>query len=256
MTTRKAVVECEIHQEIGWIHLNRPERLNAVVPQLVEELYGSLDKLEREGVRAAILAGRGNAFCAGHDLRHEEKPANEAELRLNLQKIQDITRKIQRVPFPVIAAVHGYALGAGCEFALGCDLIIAAQDAEFGFPEVSVGLSVTGGISHMLPIAIGLVRAKELLFSGERFGASQALQLGLINKVVDHKVLAEEADKWAKRLAELPQVALAKAKFALNRGAQCDLEAAFELEIEHALATVQTIESKQAAEGFRKKGSV
>lgn len=256
MTTRKAVVECEIHQEIGWIHLNRPERLNAVVPQLVKELYGSLDKLEREGVRAAILAGRGNAFCAGHDLRHEEKPANEAELRFNLQKIQDITRKIQRVPFPVIAAVHGYALGAGCEFALGCDLIIAAQDAEFGFPEVSVGLSVTGGISHMLPIAIGLVRAKELLFSGERFGASQALQLGLINKVVDHKELAEEADKWAKRLAELPQVALAKAKFALNRGAQCDLEAAFELEIEHALATVQTIESKQAAEWFRKKGSV
>ncbi|MBW5467036.1 enoyl-CoA hydratase/isomerase family protein [Brevibacillus formosus] len=256
MTTRKAVVECEIHQEIGWIHLNRPERLNAVVPQLVEELYGSLDKLEREGVRAAILAGRGNAFCAGHDLRHEEKPASEAELRLNLQKIQDVTRKIQRVPFPVIAAVHGYALGAGCEFALGCDLIIAAQDAEFGFPEVSVGLSVTGGISHMLPIALGLVRAKELLFSGERFGASQALQLGLINKAVDHKVLAEEADKWAKRLAELPQVALAKAKFALNRGAQCDLEAAFELEIEHALATVQTIESKQAAEGFRKKGSV
>ncbi|TKI55508.1 enoyl-CoA hydratase/isomerase family protein [Brevibacillus antibioticus] len=256
MTTRKAVVECEVHQEIGWIHLNRPERLNAVIPQLVEELYGSLEKLEREGVRAAVLTGRGNAFCAGHDLRHEEQPANEAELRLNLQKIQDITRKIQRVPFPVIAAVHGYALGAGCEFALGCDLIIAAQDAEFGFPEVSVGLSVTGGISHILPITIGLVRAKELLFSGERFSAPQALHLGLINKVVDHSVLAEEADKWAKRLAELPQVALAKAKFALNRGAQSDLEAAFELEIEHALATVQTIESKQAAEGFRKKRSV
>ena len=87
-------------------------------------------------------------------------------------------------PVPVIAAVHGYALGAGCEFALGCDLVVADETAQFGFPEVGVGLSVTGGISSLLPRAIGPARAKELLVLGERFGAGRAAELGLVNRVV------------------------------------------------------------------------
>jgi enoyl-CoA hydratase/carnithine racemase len=137
-----------------------------------------------------------------------------------------------------VAAVHGYALGAGCEFALGCDLVVAAQDAEFGFPEVSVGLSVTGGISRLLPLLVGPVRAKELLMLGDRFGAPRALELGLVNWIApsgQHEILAAGI---AVRLRDQPALALALAKQALDRGAECALEEAMAAETDFAALTV------------------
>ncbi len=140
-----SVVEYAIDGPVARLHLNRPERLNAVVPALTDSLLAGFERASRDGARAIVLAGRGRAFCAGHDLKEPEPVEDDAQARARLQRLQQVTRLIRDFPGIVIAAVHGYALGAGCEFALGCDLVVAGEDARFGFPEVGVGLSVTGG---------------------------------------------------------------------------------------------------------------
>ena len=232
------VVEYELAESVARIYLNRPHRLNAVVPELTTSLVTALGRAGRDGARVVILAGRGRAFCSGFDLKEPVQHETVLATRLRVDGIQEVTRAIRRFPGPVIAAVHGYALGAGCEFALGCDLVVAAQDAQFGFPEVSVGLSVTGGISRLLPLLVGPVRAKELVLLGDRFGAPRALELGLVNRVApagEHELLAAG---MAARLRDQPPLALALAKQALDRGAECALEEAMAAETDFAALTV------------------
>ena len=231
-------VDFELAEHVAWIYLNRPHRLNAVVPELADGLVTALARAGGEGARAAVLAGRGRAFCSGHDLKEQLPPETVLATRLRVEQIQEVTRAIRRFPGPVIAAVHGYALGAGCEFALGCDLVVAAEDAQFGFPEVSVGLSVTGGISRLLPLLVGPVRAKELLLLGERFGAARALELGLVNRVAPAGQHEQAAGEIAARLRNQPALALALAKQALDRGAECALEEAMATETDFAALTV------------------
>jgi enoyl-CoA hydratase/carnithine racemase len=232
------VVEYELAESVARIYLNRPHRLNAVVPELTTSLVTALGRAGQDGARVVILAGRGRAFCSGFDLKEPVQHETVLATRLRVDGIQEVTRAIRRFPGPVIAAVHGYALGAGCEFALGCDLVVAAQDAQFGFPEVSVGLSVTGGISRLLPLLVGPVRAKELVLLGDRFGAPRALELGLVNRVApagEHELLAAG---MAARLRDQPPLALALAKQALDRGAECALEEAMAAETDFAALTV------------------
>jgi 2-(1,2-epoxy-1,2-dihydrophenyl)acetyl-CoA isomerase len=236
---------------VATITLNRPQRLNAVTPVLVEHLCSALDQAIADDVVAAVLTGAGRAFCSGHDLREEQSVITEREDRRRLQRLQDVTRKVRQAPFPVIAAVHGYALGAGCEFALCCDLIVAARDAIFGFPEVSVGLSVTGGITHLLPLIVGLPKAKELVLLGEQFGAQEALRLGLINRLAEPGQDVEEATHLARTLGGRPRLALARAKFALDQGAEAGLEVSQQIETVDALALHNTSDAELAADAFR-----
>ncbi|MBV9793411.1 MAG: GNAT family N-acetyltransferase [Actinobacteria bacterium] len=231
-------VEYELADSVAWIRLNRPQRLNAVVPELVAGLIGAFARAEQDGARAVVLAGRGRAFCSGHDLKEPLPPETVLATRRRVDQIQEVTRAIRRFPGPVIAAVHGYALGAGCEFALGCDLVVAAEDAQFGFPEVSVGLSVTGGISRLLPLLVGPVRAKELLLLGERFGAVRAQEWGLVNQVAPAGEHEQVAAGIAARLRDRPALALALAKQALDRGAESALEEAMATETDFAALTV------------------
>ena len=187
----------------GIVHvtLNRPERLNAFSPPFVDELCQAFESAIRDDASALVLGGAGRAFCAGHDLKYQEPDDGYAAVRRDIERLQDVTRLIRRAPFPVIAAVHGYALGAGCELALCCDYVVATDDAVFGFPEVSVGLSITGGISHILPLGVGLMKAKQLVLLGERFGAQEALSMGLISKVVPPDELYKDAEATAQTLA-------------------------------------------------------
>ena len=231
-------VDYEQDQAVARIYLNRPHRLNAVVPELASGLVATLDRAGRDGARVAVLAGRGRAFCSGHDLKEPVPPESVLATRLRVDGIQDVTRAIRRFPGAVIAAVHGYALGAGCEFALGCDLVVAAEDAQFGFPEVSVGLSVTGGISRLLPLLTGPVRAKELLLLGDRFSASRALELGLVNRVTPMGQHEQVAAELAARLADQPALAMVLAKQALDRGIDSALEEAMAAETDFAALTV------------------
>ena len=232
------VVDYELDQSIARIYLNRPHRLNAVVPELTEGLVAALGRAEEDGARVVVLAGRGRAFCSGHDLKEPIPPETALATRRRVEVIQDVTRAIRRFSGPVVAAVHGYALGAGCEFALGCDLVVAGQDAWFGFPEVSVGLSVTGGISRLLPLLVGPVRAKELVLLGERFDAAAAREMGLVNRVVpagEHEIAAAEL---AARLRDRPPLALTLAKQMLDRGVDSALEEAMATETDFAALTV------------------
>lgn len=237
-------VDVSIEQGVAQVRLNRPERLNAVGGTLVDDLLGALDTVARSDAGAVVFSGRGRAFCAGHDLK---EPAPEGDSRARLERLQDVTRRLRGLAQPVVAAVHGYAIGAGAEFALGCDLVLAAEDAMFAFPETGLGLSVTGAASRLLPQLVGPLKAKELLLLGERIDAATALRLGLINDVVPD--VHAGATEWARRIAERPRGAVALAKRALD--ASVDVAAALELEVSHALITEHTPEVAQSAEAFR-----
>lgn len=236
-------VDYSLESGIARIHLNRPERLNAVVPALQAGLLGALRRAGADGARAVVLAGRGRAFCSGYDLKEPDSGEDTLQTAARLEQIQDITREVRRFPGVVIAAVHGYALGAGCEFALGCDLVVAAEDARFGFPEVGVGLSVTGGISKLLPLFVGPVRAKELLLLGERIDAATAHRIGLINRVVPSGQHEQVAGQLAATVAGRPAVATAIAKRVLDRGIDTTLEGSLATEVDHALITRTTNEA-------------
>jgi enoyl-CoA hydratase/carnithine racemase len=151
----------------------------------------------------------------------------------------------------VIAAVHGYALGAGCEFALCCDLVVAASDAVFGFPEVGVGLGVTGGISYLLPLAVGPAKAKELVLLGEHIDAAEAYRLNLVNRLVEPGEQLRCALDLAQTLGSRPRRALARAKLALDVGPAIGIEAAYEIEIANALALHGGADAEGAAAAFR-----
>lgn len=231
-------VDYELADDVAWIRLNRPQRLNAVVPELVTGLVEALTRAGRDEARVVVLAGRGRAFCSGHDLKEPLPTLTTSSTRRRVDEIQDVTRAIRRFPGPVIAAVHGYALGAGCEFALGCDLVVASEQAQFGFPEVSVGLSVTGGISRLLPLLVGPVRAKELLLLGERVPAHRAMELGLVNRVAPEGSHESVAAGLATRLRDQPAFALTIAKQSLDRGIDSALEEAMATEVDFAALTV------------------
>ena len=248
-----SVVELAVEDGVARIRLNRPERLNAVVPELVDQLVRALARARAERVRAAVLAGNGRAFCSGHDLKAEAPVLEAAASRERLDRIQEVTREIRRAPFPVIAAVHGYALGAGCEFALGCDLVVAAENAKFGFPEVGVGLSVTGGISRLLTAAVGALKAKELILLGEHFGAAEAARFGLVARVVPDGEHERTALTLAADLTAKPPYALTLAKHAIDQGIDGTVEDAFAREVADAQLTEYAGEAGRAQEEWRSR---
>ncbi|GAB3498369.1 enoyl-CoA hydratase/isomerase family protein [Amycolatopsis cihanbeyliensis] len=242
-------VELTLDGGIAVLRLNRPERLNAVVPALVDDLLTALDRAAAEpGTRALVLTGNGRAFCAGHDLK---EPAPEGDSRARLERLQEVTRRIRALPQPVLAAVHGYAIGAGAEFALGCDLVLAAEDAVFGFPEAGLGLSVTGAASRLLPLLVGPLKAKELLLLGERIDAATARRLGLVNEVLPTGELMSTALAWAGRIAGQPASSTTLAKRALDQGIEGAVETALELEVSHALLTEHSVALAHSTAEFR-----
>ncbi|WP_016699158.1 enoyl-CoA hydratase/isomerase family protein [Actinoalloteichus spitiensis] len=246
-------VDHQYEDGIAWLHLNRPHRLNAVVPDLTEALIGGLRRAGEEGAAVVVVAGRGRAFCAGHDLREPTPEEDLRGTRARVERLQDVTREIRRFPGPVIAAVHGYALGAGCEFALACDLVVASEDASFGFPEVGVGLSVTGGVSRLLPLVVGPMRAKEALMLGERFDAATASELGLVNRVVPTGTHEDAARELAERLRERPRTALSLAKRVLDSGMDHTVEQAMSVELDHAVTTRFTAEADTGRQEFAQR---
>lgn len=250
-----SVVDYEVIDGVSLLRLNRPERLNAVVPALTDGLLDGFERASADGSPVVIMAGRGRAFCAGHDLKEPTVEETVVEARNRLQRIQDVTRVIRAYPGVVIAAVHGYALGAGAEFALSADLVVAAEDAQFGFPEVGVGLSVTGGISRLLPIVLGPARAKALLFLGERMTAEQAASVGLINEAVPAGEHEAAALRMAVRLREQPSTALHLAKAAIDDGLDLTVAQTLDREVDNALLTMSSGESADPAQAFRSRST-
>jgi enoyl-CoA hydratase/carnithine racemase len=235
---------------VASIRLDRPHRLNAVTPEMVDELVGTLERARSEGARLVLLSGEGRAFCAGWDLKEPPPVETIDEARVRLQRMQDVTRRIVDFPGPVIAALHGYAIGAGIEFALACDVVIASEETVIGFPEVSVGLTSTNGASALLPQALGILRAKELLLLTDRIDAGRAWNLGLVSQLApvgDHESAARDI---AESLLGRSRDALALTKRLINAGAQSTLQQALDFEVDVAVSTIETGLAQAASERF------
>lgn len=249
-------VRLEQRDGVATIVLSRPRSLNAITPRLLFQLTAALNAVSSDvSVRVAVIKGEGRAFCAGFDLKADQTTSGPSELRDKVDRLNDITRAIRRAPFPVVSSVQGFALGAGCELALCSDLVIAARDTQFGFPEVDVSLSVTGGISHLLPLAVGAVKAKELVLLGNRFSADDARDWNLINFVVDAEELDRETASLAGRLAGKPQMALSAAKKTLDAAAPGNIDQAYEIEAGFAMLTQISPAAGDARSAFANRGT-
>src|SRR5210317_354450 len=189
----------EKSRNLGIITLNRPERLNAINKDLLKGLIEKLEMARQDKtVVSVILTGAGRAFCAGEDLKETSAGKSFADWVEETEKLQEVQRVILALGKPLIAAVAGYALGGGCEFAMSCDIRIAAESAKFGFPETDVGLTITTAGTKLLAQIVGLGKAKELVFTGDFIDAPEAMANDLANKVVAAESLLDESMAMAR----------------------------------------------------------
>lgn len=214
------------------ISLNRPHRLNAIVPELLDDLIAAVDAANGDvNVGAIVLTGEGRAFCAGDDLKEfNAQVSDEKGTTAYIERIQDVTRAVVLGDRPVIGAIRGWAAGGGLEWVINCDFAIAAEGTRFFFPEISLGVFVTGGVTELLPRLVGLQRAREMILLGEKFNASQAKSWGLIRDVVADEALLPAAMDMAKRLAALPRERVKDLRRIFARPAGAGLEAAMRAE--------------------------
>jgi enoyl-CoA hydratase len=244
----------EKKDNIAIITLNRPERLNAITRELLAGLIEQLEAARKDaGVVAVILTGAGRAFCAGEDLKETAAGKSLKQWVEETDGLQDVQRVILALGKPLIAAVPGYALGGGCEFAMSCDIRIAAEEAKFGFPETEVGLTITTAGTKLLSQIVGLGKAKELVFTGEFIDAREALRIGLVNRVVDAESLMDEAMAMARKIGEKSPLALKLSRIAIDQGLHASFEQTLELEAGHLLACVSAQNQDRFVENKLKK---
>jgi enoyl-CoA hydratase/carnithine racemase len=232
---------------IGLLTLNRPERLNAISGDLLSAFAAALEEaLADQQTAVLVLTGAGRAFCSGDDLKEfDRQSASDAAIRAHIAAIQDITRAMLGSDKPIVGAVHGYAVGGGFEWLLNCDLVVAADDLVAFFPEMDWGQFVTGGVTHLLPLAVGYQRAMELLLLGERQSAERLAQLGLVNLIVPRGELEAKAMEIAAKVAEKSRFSVGRLKKLINHDLGAQLWRAVELE---EAATIEAFHRSEVAE--------
>ena len=233
------------------ISLNRPDSLNAMNRQLIDDVAAAFnDANADEATRAIIFTGAGRAFCAGDDRREHVHPENEAEARDLVDAIQRATQAIVFGGKPVVGAINGWAVGGGFEWAINCDFPIWAQGATGFFPEVSLNLFVTGAVTSLLPALVGLNKAREMLFLGDRYEAAELKEIGVAWRVVSDDRLMDEASAVAGRLSELPPLSIRAMKRVLNQTASSDLNRSLQLETEATIAGFLDPETTERLKNF------
>jgi enoyl-CoA hydratase len=241
----------ETRGRVGIIRLNRPQALNALCDQLMRELGEQLVAFDRDAaIGAIVLTGSEKAFAAGADIK-------EMKDRIFPKAFQDdfIERweRILRVRKPVIAAVAGFALGGGCELAMMCDLILAAETAKFGQPEINLGVIPGAGGTQRLTRAVGKSKAMDMVLSGRIMDAAEAERSNLVSRVVPADQLVAEAIKLAERIAELSPVAVAMAKQAVNRAFETVLAEGVRAERHLFLSLLGTPDQREGMAAFVEK---
>jgi len=211
--------------------LNRPEVMNALSSELAQQLLAAVQAAgERRDVRSIVICGAGDkAFCAGTDLK-QRRDLTPDEKWAQSRTLWDVNQAIWNSPKAVIAAIGGWCLGGGLELALYCDLRIAAEDARFGWPEMTLGAYPGGGGAVMLPRIVGRAKAKQMLFTARRIGAAEALELGLVERVVARAQLLDTALELAQEMEATSPLGLAAVKQAINGGADLPLAQAAALD--------------------------
>lgn len=236
------------------ITVNRPEKLNALNAQTVRELDEVFTTLSADSsIRAVILTGAGGkSFVAGADITEINHLDSERGKSFAIHG-QQVFRKIEMMPKPVIAAVNGFALGGGCELAMSCHLRIAASTARFGQPEVNLGIIPGYGGTQRLPRIVGMAPALHLLLTGSMIDAQQALRLGLVNEVVEPDQLIPSARTLAEKLAQQAPAAVAAILQAVYQGMDTDLPSALAIEAEEFGAVCATEDMKEGTTAFLEK---
>jgi len=235
----------------GLIQLNRPQQLNALNAALMEEVVTALEELDRnEQIGCVVITGNQRAFAAGADIKEmAEASAVDMLLRDNIAR-WDRIRKIKK---PLIAAVSGFCLGGGCELAMTCDLIIASESAQFGQPEVNIGVMPGAGGTQRLTRALGKSKAMGMVLTGRYLPASEAEQLGLVARVVPVEVYLDEALKLANEIASRPPVAVRLAKEAVNKAFETSLSEGLDYERRLFFLLFATDDQKEGMRAFIEK---
>ena len=233
------------------ITLNRPDRLNAMNRRLIDDVAVAFDDANADESTAAIIfTGAGRAFCAGDDRREHLHPENEAQAADLVEAIQRATVAITFGAKPVVGAINGWAVGGGFEWAINCDFPIWAESARAFFPEVSLNLFVTGGVTSLLPALVGLNTAREMLFLGERYDAATLHRLGVAWRVVPDDQLIESAEQVARQLAALPPLSVRGMKRVLNETASSNIRTALDRETRATIAGFMDPETTRLLQAF------
>ena len=241
------LVEISSDGHVALLQLNRPEARNALSPEMMEQIAAALERLDPDPeVRCVVIAGSEKAFAAGADIKAMAERSFAEALR---HPAASFWRRLAAIKTPMVAAVSGYALGGGCELALACDIIVAAESAKFGQPEINLGIIPGGGGTQRLARVLGKQRAMELVLTGRRFGAEEARAMGLVNRVVEDASWLDEAMALARAVAEQPPIASRLAKQAVLVAEETALSPGIENErrlYELAMATEDRVEGMNA----------
>lgn len=239
---------------VGKITLNRPEAANALSKLMLKEIIQQLEKWKNDdSVRVLVIIGSGEkVFSSGADLK-ERNGMNETEVREAVKLIREMIKSVYDFPKPVIAAINGAAIGGGLELALACDLRIASENAHFALSETGLGIIPGGGGTQMLPRLIGVHKAKEMIYTGKKLTATEALQAGLLLRVTFRKELLDSGMDLAYDISQRAPIAIKQAKWAMNNGMETDLDHGLKLEAEAYERVIPTKDRLEGLAAFKEK---
>jgi enoyl-CoA hydratase/carnithine racemase len=245
------------HDQYASVTLNRPDKLNAINYEVLSELGQAMDEInEMAGVRVVVIKGAGRAFSSGTDLQalgsgtiDRTRPG----YRYHLGRHQEVYSRIERLEKPVIAQIHGYALGGAMELALACDFRIASKDTRFSLPEVRYGIIPDLGGCQRLVRALGLLRAKELVMMGRTIDGAEAERIGLINRAVEPEGVEDEVRKWAEELLGLPPLAVGLGKRMVDKGLDMDILSSLEVNAQVQSMLLRTEDFAEAMQARKEK---
>lgn len=248
------VLAVEQENGIVTLTLNRPEVMNSLNFPLLHALKDQIESLRfKRDVRVVIITAAGEkAFCAGADLK-ERATLPPEKVREYIFTIRNLFTSIEELNKPVIAAVNGIALGGGTELSLACDIRIAATNATMGLTETRLAIIPGAGGTQRLPRLVGRGKAKELIFTGQRISAAEALKIGLVNKVCEQQNLLDECKKMAAMICEAGPVAIEQAKYAINRGLETDIHTGLAIESNAYWVCIPTKDRLEGLAAFKEK---
>ena len=245
------LTEILAEDRIAIIRLNRPKELNALNLELMGQLRSSLESLDKnDDVRAIIITGSERVFAAGADIKQMAGKGAIDMLKIDQFSTWDAIRRVKK---PIIAAVSGFALGGACEMVMLCDMIVASETAQFGQPEIKIGVMPGAGGTQRLMRAVGKARAMEMAMTGRFIKAKEAYDYGLINKIVPVEVYLDEAKKLAKTIAEMSPIAIEAIKESINQGYESFLQEGLRFERKNFYMLFATEDQKEGMNAFIEK---
>lgn len=249
-------IKYETEGQVGIITIDRPKALNALNSTVLEEIDATLSAVDLENIRVLILTGAGEkSFVAGADIG-EMSTLTKAEGEAFGKKGNDVFRKLETFPIPVIAAVNGFALGGGCEISMSCDIRICSENAMFGQPEVGLGITPGFGGTQRLARIVGVGKAKEMIYGGRNIKADEAYRIGLVNNVYPLEELMPAAKKLASTIAKNAPIAVRNCKKAINDGLQVDMDQAIVIEEKLFGDCFESYDQKEGMAAFMEKRKV